>query len=216
MKKNLFIALASFAIASSSMGAVTITLSGNPNNGAQLFTAAGAAGSIVADGNLIRIGTFTSQPAADSTFATLASSFHEFARTTTGRDSGAANIGRPNRANIAGSADAGTSPDPDSFFVGKSIYIWVYNAAASSDSVAQGIFLSTSGLVFEDAASATSVSGTTFTVGIGTGGQGWTPTTTELAAGAATRLNLSAPVPEPSASLLAGLLVSLGLIRRRR
>jgi len=216
MKKYLATSiLASLVLAANSFAAVSINLSGNPNSGPQFFTGAGSS-TVIPDGSLIRIGTFDAAPSAGAAFASYAGSFREFGRTTIGN---ATNVnpgtGRVNRLAILGGA-APDSPDEDASFVGKTIYIWVYNSAsASSDpSVAQGVFATS--LTFADQATALSTSITGYINAFGTAGDGGPAASVEKNANnLATRFNLAA-VPEPTVTMSLGLLGALGLMRRRR
>ena len=213
MNKQILVSLASLAIASSSMGAVTISLTGNPTSGPAFFTSVGAATPVL-DGNLIRIGTFAVAPNAGSLFSDLASSFHEFARTTMGNATpAAANTGHPVRNNITGSTD-GNSPDDDSFFLGKNVYIWVYNSVTADAAANQGIFSST--LVYLDQATSVSTSTTGYVNAFGAFNTG-TPSSVAGTATVTSRFNLAAPgVPEPATLTFGGVLAALGLLRRRR
>jgi hypothetical protein len=217
MKKNLLIALTSLAVASSSMGAVTISLTGNPTSGPAFFNPS----TVVLDGSLIRIGTFNAAPATNSTFEALAAGFHEFARTTMGNASNV-NTGHVVRQNIAGDTEPGNpnaanSPDADSFFIGKNVYIWVYDSATADPSKPQGVY-STS-LLFADQPTAVSTSMTGYTTAYGQFApplNGGPVTNVVLNGGLVTRFNLAAPVPEPTVTVLGGLIAMLGLARRRR
>jgi hypothetical protein len=209
------VASALFAVNASA--AVIISLSGNPTNGPQFVVGSGNS-SFVLDGSLVRIGTFESAPAANSTFAALESAFREFGRTTIGHTTAAAptNVGRMNRSNLVG-VDGGTSPDADGFFVGKSVYIWVYNSASADSGAAQGIF-STAQNTFQDQSTALSLSINQFRTAIGTHNPAENPTTTDInqTNNTVTFFHLSNPVPEPSSALIISLVAALGFTRRQR
>ena len=220
MKKHLTIAALVCAFtATSSMAAVTLTLSGNPNNGPQFVVGSGTTTPVL-DGSLVRIGTFDTVPDANGTFESFASSFREFGRTTIGHTTAAApvNLGRMNRANIPG-IEGGTSPDGDGSFVDKTIYIWVYNSATADPSVAQGIF-STSFNTFKDQATALSIGVNTFITPFGQHSplrpQENATSVDKNANNQATFFHLSSPVPEPTSTVIFGLLAGLGIMRRRR
>jgi hypothetical protein len=216
MKKPILALLACCSLASISNGAVSINLSGSPSTGPQ-FVVGTANNDFVLDGSLVRLGTFDTVPAAGATFAELGSTFHEFARTTIGHTNASApvNEGRINRSGIVSDPASATSPQPDSFFVGKTIYIWVYDAASESLGVAQGIF-STAQNTYQDQAAALSISTNSFLAAFGNGGAGWTQTSTQLNGAVASFYHLSAPIPEPASVTVFGLLGALGLMRRRR
>jgi len=202
------------------MGAVTISLTGNPTTGPAFFLGPGLG--VVPDGALIRIGTFEAPPNPNGTFLEFASAFHEFARTTMGNATNT-NTGHPVRNNIAGSADPVQSPDADSYFIGKNVYIWVY-ADADGDTTGtenQGIFATT--LTYADQATALSTSTTgyinDFGVLVAPVGTPTSPATAHLNAATppqVTRFDLAAVIPEPSSIATLGLLGLLGLARRRR
>lgn len=218
-KSTLLTAFAALAVASTSMGAVTINLSGNPNSGPQFFTGPGV---VVPDGSLIRLGTFATAPAANVGFAAAEAAFSEFARTTMGRDNiTTPTLGHPVRNNIAGSPDAVTSPQPDSFFIGKNVYVWVYGGTAQDPTANQGIY--STALVYADQPTALSTSTTSYLNAFGSfaplGQAGQQNATvainTALTPNEATSFLLASLVPEPS-SLTLGLFAALGLLRRRR
>jgi hypothetical protein len=200
------------------MGAVIISLSGNPSTGPQFVIGTGTS-SFVLDGSLIRVGTFTSPPTATGSFESFASTFHEFGRTTMGHTTASApvNQGRLNRtqANSINGSDTADSPDPDSFFVDKTVYIWVYGTATADASAPQGIF-STTQSTFKDQAAALTLSVNQFITGYGQL-PGGNPTSVDTANNLATFFHLSAPaIPEPTSVATFGLLGFLGLMRRRR
>lgn len=225
MKKHIALTvLAILGFVANSHAAVLVSITSNPTSGAQIFLSDGPP-SIISDGSHVRIGTFVDgannhvEPSATSTFTTLATSFREFAFLSSGHTAATGqNEGRINFTNIAGAPTG----EPDSFFVGKKIYIWVYNqpspgagaAPAASDSLQQGVF-STSSLVFLDQATAVSFSLNNATRAYGRydapGTQASSNSTTD---NAVTQLKLAA-VPEPSTAAL-GLLAGLGLMIRRR
>lgn len=208
--KSINIILASILLSASAQAAVTINLSGNPTTG-PVWTV--PAGGLVKDGGVVLLGTFSAEPAKNSSFAELAASFVEFGRSTVGTDNvNGANTGHIQRSNIAG-IDGGTSPQADSFFATKEVYIWVYDAAAVNDTAAQGIFKTAT--TFQDQATAVSVSMSSFVNAYGML-EGGTPATATLAPGGATATGyvLSAAVPEPSVGLLS--VLGLGLLIKRR
>jgi hypothetical protein len=209
MTKYLTFAFVAVSLAAS-QAAVTINLSGSPTTGPQ-FTVPG--GALIPDGSTVRLGTFDAVPTAGATFAQLAASFQEFGKIATGSGTdnvSGANTGRIQRSNIAGGADA-ASPQPDSFFASKPVYIWVYSGA-SAETAAQGVFGSAT--TFKDQATAVSVSMGSFVSAFGTFADGGAPASATLNAGAATAYRLAAPIPEPSASILA--LLGIGLLSRRK
>ena len=218
MKKYLLSSVvASLVLASNSMGIVTISLTGNPTTGPAFFLGPGLG--VVPDGALIRIGTFEAPPNPSGTFLDFAAGFHEFARTTMGNTTNT-NTGHPVKNNIAGSADPVQSPDADSYFIGKNVYIWVY-ADADGDTTGtqgQGVFSTT--LTYADQATALSTSTTGYINDFGTlvgAPAGSTPANATVTAGLVTRFDLAAPpIPEPSSVATLGLLGLLGLARRRR
>ena len=192
--------------------AVTITLTENPTTGAQFQT---SAGSPVLDGRLIRIGTFASDPLVGATFDTLSTAFSEFGTTTMGHASNV-NSGRVNKASIAGSTLVPVDI-PDSFFVGKKIYIWVYNAATADTLADQGIFsTSDATITFKDQGTAFSVSMTKMDQAFGTFTPGTAATSTVVLNTAGGILKLGAAVPEPSSVFLLFGLSTLAFVRRRR
>lgn len=198
--------------------AVILTLTESPTSGPTFKT---STLSPVADGSLVRIGTFDALPPANSTFAQLALIFHEFSTTTIGH-SGAPNTGRINRAGITGTIGT-TGPlgtdDPDSFFVGKKVYIWVFNSTSADPLVDQGVFgSSTATDTFKDQATSFSVSMTHMALGFGTflpGDATATTSSTASAPGGSLVLGGS-PVPEPSSLvfLFVGLVATV--TKRRR
>ena len=206
-------------LTSASQAAVVITLTENPSTGPVFKT---SALSPVADGRLVRLGTFDVQPPANSTFAQLAATFHEFSTTQIGH-SGAPNTGRMNKLNIAGTIGTtgpGGVDDPDSFFVGKKIYIWVYDSNSLNTAVGQGVFGSaTSTDTFKDQGTTFSMSITRFTLAFGTFADGVPANTASSTAGAPAAngpsLILAGPVPEPGTSVFL-LLGVLGMAFRRR
>jgi PEP-CTERM motif len=210
-KYLLTIAVSTLCLATS-QAAVTINLSGSPTAGPQFTIPTGA---LIPDGSVVRVGTFAVAPAPNATFASLRASFEEFGKITGGSGTDnvtGVNTGRIQRSSIAGSGDA-TSPQPDSFFATKQVYIWVYSGAAS-DNAPQGVFGSST--VYADQATAVSVSMGSFARAFGTFEDGGPPVsfTAGATAGTATAYRLAAPVPEPSASLLA--LLGVGLLSRRK
>jgi hypothetical protein len=213
MIKHLLALAAVVTFSTTSHAAVTINLSGSPTTGPQ-FTVAG--GALIPDGSTVRVGTFAAAPAANSTFTELAAAFREFGTIAAGSGTDnvtGANTGRIQRSNITGSAEA-SSPDPDSFFADKSVYIWVYSGAAST-TASQGVFGSST--LFRDQATAVSVSMGSFASAFGNFGDGgasasFTPGAT---AGTASAYRLATPVPEPTASVMS-ILVLMGFIARRR
>jgi hypothetical protein len=213
-------------LVSSSSAAITgVNLSGSPTTGSVFVTDATTT-SILADGSLVRIGTFESAPAANSTFESLASAFREFSRTTLGitrnpqvPDPAQDGRGRMNRPGLVG-IDGGTSPDADSFFSGKTVYIWVYNSANADPLAAQGIFMSNqaaSAFPAESLPTSTSFSINQFRTAIGTHNPAANPASVDLNANnTVTFFHLSAPIPEPSSVLTLSFVTVLGLLRRRR
>lgn len=209
MTKYLTFAFVAVSLAAS-QAAVTINLSGSPTTGPQ-FTVPG--GALIPDGSTVRLGTFEAVPTAGATFAQLAASFQEFGKIATGSgtdNASGANTGRIQRSNIAGGADA-ASPQPDSFFASKPVYIWVYSGA-SAGTAAQGVFGSAT--TFKDQATAVSVSMGSFVSAFGTFADGGLPASATVAGGVASAYRLAAPIPEPSASILA--LLGIGLLSRRK
>lgn len=214
MIKYLLTLAASAVLMVTSNAAVTINLSGNPTTGPQ-FTIPG--GALISDGSTVRLGTFVTAPTAGSTFAQLAALFQEFGKIAAGSgtdNAAGANTGRIQRSNIAGGADA-ASPQPDSFFADKSVYIWVYSGTAS-DTSAQGIFGSAT--TYKDQATAVSVSMGSFVNAFGNFNDGGAvaSVTPSNPAGTATAYRLAAPIPEPSAAFLAIGSVLGFLVRRRK
>ena len=222
MKKYLITsALVTLFAVSQSQAVVTVSLTGNPTSGPAFFVGSSAASPVVLDGSLIRLGTFVNSenlhtaPSAGGSFVEFASSFREFARTTMGNATNT-NTGHVVRQNIPGGDAASGSPDLDSFFVGKTIYIWVYGAAVAGDLVPQGVFATT--LSFADQPSAVSTSMTTYINAYGQFTPGTAAQSVTAVQGTApvTRFNLAIPVPEPAALTMLGLLAASGLMRRRR
>lgn len=212
MKKYLACSiLASFGFAATSNAAVIVSLTGNPVSGPAFFVTAGSS-TVVPDGSLVRLGTFDAAPEANADFATFASSFREFARTTMGNASNV-NTGHIVRNNLTGGTGP-ESPDGDASFIGKTIYIWVYNSATDSASVEQGVFATT--LAYADQATALATSLTTYVNAFGRSSAGAASVEKNAAQTAVTRFNLAPVVPEPSVTLSLGLLGALGLMRRRR
>jgi len=210
MTKYLTLAFVAVSLAAS-QAAVTINLSGSPTTGPQ-FTVPG--GALIPDGSTVRLGTFDAVPTAGATFAQLAASFQEFGKIATGSgtdNASGANTGRIQRSNIAGGADA-ASPQPDSFFASKPVYIWVYSGATSAATAAQGVFGSAT--TFKDQATAVSVSMGSFVSAFGTFADGGAAASATVAGGVASAYRLAAPIPEPSASILA--LLGIGLLSRRK
>jgi len=209
MTKYLTLAFVAVSLAAS-QAAVTINLSGSPTTGPQ-FTVPG--GALIPDGSTVRLGTFDAVPTAGATFAQLAASFQEFGKIATGSGTdnvSGANTGRIQRSNIAGGADA-ASPQPDSFFASKPVYIWVYSGASAA-TAAQGVFGSAT--TFKDQPTAVSVSMGSFVGAFGTFADGGAAASATVATGVASAYRLAAPIPEPSASILA--LLGIGLLSRRK
>lgn len=212
--KLAILALALCATTASLKAAVTVSISTAPT-GAQFFLSGGT--TVLADGTHIRVGTFASAPAAGATFTQLAAAFDEFTFTTSGSSS-APNTGRTNKTNLTGAITG----SPDSAFVGTKIYLWVYSAASSGSGIAptgetlqQGVFsTSVATATFKDQATAVALSTANLDQAFGSY-EGGTPAQTLGAAGSVTKLTLaSAPIPEPSGSILA--LLGLGLLSRRK
>jgi len=216
MKKHLILTLLGLAaLATKSSAVIAISLSGNPTSGPQFVVGPGSS-SPVLDGRLIRIGTFETAPAAGATFEQFASSFQEFGRTTVGHTTAAApvNQGRVNRSGVTGNNDSVQSPQPDTFFLGKTVYIWVYDSTTEDPTVAQGVF-STTQATFADALGATSTSVNQYRTAFGQFIPGSSTTVDVDAGNLVTFFHLAVPIPEPGTASLA-LLALAGLIRRRR
>lgn len=213
MKKYLLSSvLVALLSATHSMGAVTISLTGNPTSGPAFFLSSGA---VVPDGSLIRIGTFDTAPSAGGTFLEFAASFHEFARTTMGNATNT-NTGHPVRNNIAGGTGP-ESPDADTFFIGKNVYIWVYGDADGDTTGNEGQGLYSTTLTFADQPTALSTSTTGYINAFGKNViPGGTNANVVVSNGLVTRFNLAGVIPEPSSVVTLGLLSMLGLARRRR
>lgn len=225
MKKTILSLLSVFALSSAATAAVTVSVTSNPTSGAQIFLSGG--GTVIPDGSHVRIGTFVDagnaflEPSTTATFAQLEASFREFGTISSGHTAATGlNEGRINTTNIAGAATG----EPDSFFVNKRIFLWVYNepspgagVAPSSATVQQGVF-ATSAAVFLDQAVAVGVSLNNLTRAYGqyTGG-GTAAATNSAVDNGVTALTLAAPaaVPEPSAIALLGLIGLAGLRRKR-
>jgi hypothetical protein len=227
MSKTLSLSLVSLALLASGVNAAItgVSLSGSPTAGSVFVTNATTT-SILPDGSLVRIGTFESAPAANSTFAALSSAFREFSRTTLGitrnpqvADPAQDGRGRMNRPNLTG-IEGGTSPDADSFFSGKAVYIWVYNSTAEDPLAAQGIFMSNQAapnFPAESLPTATAFSINQFRTAIGTHDPAANPAFVDLSGtNTVTFFHLSAPIPEPSSTITLGIVAALGLMRRRR
>jgi uncharacterized protein (TIGR03382 family) len=219
MKKHLLVTLLGLAVfASKSAAVIAISLSGNPSTGPQFVVGPGTTTPVL-DGRLIRIGTFETAPAAGATFDDFASSFQEFGRTTIGHTTAAAPVdqGRVNRSGVTGNTDPVQSPQPDTYFLGRTVYIWVYDSATESSSVAQGLF-STTQATFADALGATSTSVNQYYTAYGRF-EGGTATSTTINTTTdpdqVTFFHLAVPIPEPATASL-GLLALAGLMRRRR
>lgn len=213
MKKYL-LSLAAFCLFSKAAGAAVLI---SVTSGTSSPTFRTTTSTLIADGSYVRIGTFESEPAADSTFAQLAGLFQEFGTTTSGHTAGAgANKGLLSKTDIAGAAGG----QPDSYFVGKSVYIWVYSEAGldatTSATAQQGVFKSTTGVFVDDPLGfATSVSTSSFRTAYGQV-DGVAATTTANAGNTATAsFTLAGAIPEPSSSVLFLLVGVLGLVRRR-
>lgn len=219
MKSILLITTAAFfAAASSSMAVVSINFSGSPASGPQFFISSNSS-TVVPDGSLMRFGTFNTPPPANGNFVEFATSptnpFHEFGRTTMGRDNLAAGNGRPVRNGITG-GDVPNSPDPDSFFVGKTIYVWVYDATTADPLANQGIFATTLAFVDDAAPLSTSTTGYVNAFGVHAAPLTGDQASVVLANGLVTRFNLAQPIPEPATILSLAFAVVFGLVRRRR
>lgn len=217
MKKHMLSsAIASLVLVANSMGAVTISLTGSPISGPSFFE--GSTGTMfVPDGALIRIGTFANPPDPDTTFVDLLGSFHEFSRTTMGNTNpAAANTGHVVRNNIAG-GNGPDSPDPDSYFIGKNVYIWVHGDV-DGDSTGleyQGVFSTALQYADQPTALSTSTIGYINAFGRNTASGARASVVLNAAHTLATRFNL-VEVPEPSSAATLGLLTALGLACRRR
>lgn len=212
MLKILLTLACSIFMGVAAQAAVTINLSGNPTTG-PVWTISG--GGLVPDGSLVKVGTLTGAAPANATFEQLAAIFEEFGRTTVGTDNAiGANTGHIQRSNISGIA-GGTSPQPDSFFATKAVYIWVYGDATGTSASPQGLFGSAT--TFQDQATAVSVSMGSFANAYGQfpGGTAasFTPGAT---AGTASAYRLAAAIPETSSSLLGMLALGLLTVRRKR
>ena len=215
MIKYILTIVASTVLVSTGRAAVTINLSGSPTAGPQ-FTVPG--GALIPDGSTVRLGTFAAAPAANATFVELAAAFQEFGIIATGSGTdnlAGANTGRIQRSNIAGGAGA-TSPQPDSFFADKAVYIWVYSGAAAP-TASQGVFGSAT--TYKDQATAVSVSMGSFVNAFGAfpaplgSAASFTPSNP---AGTATGYRLAGAIPEPSVAFLAVGSVLGFLVRRRK
>jgi hypothetical protein len=216
MKKSLLTtALATLALTAPTYAVISVSLTENPNSGPQFFI--GATSSLVQNGSLVRIGTFDSPPTASSNFATYAASFKEFARTTFAHSNQPANnIGRINVLNITGGTGA-ESPLPDTDFIGKSIYVWVYTDADgdASGQEAQGLFQTN--LTFAEQPTAVATSMTSYVTAYGSTafGQSSVDLNANVPPGVAA-FHLAPGIPEPTTTATLGLLAALGLMRRRR
>lgn len=212
MKIKYLTGLFLLAAAQASFAALTLNIVGNPNSGSFFVTSNNT--TRVADGSLVRIGTFETAPDPNSTFEQLAAQFTEFATTTIGHSAAAgANKGMINRTNIVD----GPNQPGDSFFAGKQVYIWVYNSATADATADQGIFTSTDA-AWRFAASADdppvslSTSLINTAIGVGLTAPGINP----AADGVAQNYRLAAVVPEVSSSALAMLGIALIGARRRK
>jgi hypothetical protein len=220
MKKHVLLSLLGLsflAVAPNADAVIAITLSGNPTTGPQFVVGAGTSNP-VPDGSLIRIGTFEAAPNVNGTFAEYAAAFQEFGRTTVGHTTASApvNQGRVNRANISGNNDPVQSPQPDTYFLGRTVYIWVYNSATEDPLAPQGIF-STSQAVFTDALSSTSTSVNQYLTPAGRfPAPLGTQTSVDTSGNLVTVFHLAVVIPEPASTAMFGLLAALGLMRRRR
>ena len=116
--------------------ALAITISTNPVSGAYFVVADGT--TRIPDGSLVRLGTFDAPPVANADGAALNLSFKEYATTTVGHSAETvANKGMINRTNIpAGTGVAETD------FIGRQLYIWVYNAPTAVSATQWGVFTS--------------------------------------------------------------------------
>lgn len=222
MKKTILALLSVFALSSVANAAVTISVTSNPTSGAQVFLSGGS--TVIPDGSHVRIGTFVDagnaflEPSTTATFAQLEASFREFGTISSGHTAATGlNEGRINTTNIAGAATG----EPDSFFVNKRIFLWIYNepspgagVAPSSATVQQGVF-ATSSAVFLDQAVAVGVSLNNLTRAYGQYTGGTAATTNSAVDNGVTALTLGAPVPEPSSIALLGLIGLAGLRRKR-
>ena len=195
-------------------GAVTISLTENLTTGPVFQNSTGG---VILDGRLVRIGMFTGgDPSPNATFDTLAATFVEFNTTTFGNatvTNADDNKGRISRSNIAD----GAAPPAASAFVNQKIFIWVYDSATASPLVDQGVFSSSTNILFADALSATSVSMLKMDQAFGKFAGAAVGATTTLIPNQTTGgiLNLAGPVPEAStaAMFFIGL---VGMIYRRR
>lgn len=201
--------------ASFSQAAVLITLSTNPTTGIAFTSTAG----VLPDGSLVRIGTFTTTPAAGATFESLASSFREFGTTTSGHSNASgANKGMIGRTNIAG---ASGGPD-DASFIGAEVYIWAYASPTADPNAPQGIYRAYDAAAvpavakFADQTAALSISTTKLLDAYGTFAPNGTAAAVNRSGNVITGATLGVPIPEPSTITGGVALALLGLVRRRR
>lgn len=210
MKKTLLLLAAALFFSQASQAAVIISVTSGTSS--PVFRT--STGTLVPDGSFVRIGTFAVEPSASSTFADLNASFQDFGFTTTGHTAAAgANKGLINRTGITG--DSGGQPD--SFFVSKPVYLWVFNDTVANSTADQGVYKATTGVFVDDPlGSATSVSVSSFRSAYGAFNPGTAASVTANAGNTATAsFALAGAVPEPSVTALFGLLGLVGLRRKR-
>lgn len=165
----------------------------------------------VPDGSLVRIGTFETAPNPLAAFWQLDLAFQEFGTTQMGHPS-VPGTGRISKVGILGAPDG----QPDSYFVGKKIYLWVYGSSPQAGGVYQGIYGSSiNSFVFGTGAYTASIANLDLAIGnaIGNGGAFWQTSIGTGASGPVLRL---VAFPEPSATWLAltGTLICVGKRRK--
>jgi hypothetical protein len=207
MKLPSLILLSLVCAVANSNAALALNVATNPNTGAYFVLSDGT--TRLPDGNLVRIGTFATAPAADASAATLAAAFTEYGTTTSGHSAAAgANKGMINRSGVA--AGAGVN---ETNFTGKNVYLWVYNAPTAAAATQWGVYGSTdASWKFAASVDDPPVSASTSLI---TNAYGKALTQAAVTTGTPNVYKLANAVPETSTFSLTAL-AALGLMRRKR